>query len=305
MIRPFAIVAVLLALSATVAVASAPSAPAPPEVKRTDWPMYGGTHSRNMVNLTDRNILDNFDVETGDGILWKAELGSHSFTQPIVAGGKVFIGTDNGHPRNKRDSEKIEREWVPLYRSVLMCFDERTGKFLWQAVHDPRPSGGNDDWIGADGIASTPAVEGNRVYYISNRAEVMCVDANGFADGNQGFQGEKYKDATDADIIWSFDMAKELKVFPRYGQLCSGSLVISSPLIVGDIVFVVTGNGVGSNFIDVASSEAPSFIALDKKKGKFLWNDNSPGKHIMLGQWGSPSYTAEPVPQVIFPAANL
>src|SRR2546423_236675 len=99
--------------------------------------MFGGTHSRNMVNLADRNVPDNFNPETGDGILWRAALGSRTYTQPVVAGGKVFVGTNNERPRNDRDRTVLPNgEVEPLDRGVLMCFDQRTGKFLWQAVHD-------------------------------------------------------------------------------------------------------------------------------------------------------------------------
>jgi outer membrane protein assembly factor BamB len=38
--------------------------------------------------------------------------------------------------------------------------------------------------------------------------------------------------------------------------------------------------------------------------GKLLWKDSSPGKNIMHGQWGVPSYAAEPVPQVVFPGGD-
>jgi outer membrane protein assembly factor BamB len=283
---------------APVAVPAVPAAPAPPEPKRPVWAMFGGTHGRNMVNTADRDILDDFNPETGEGILWKADLGSQSYTQPVVAGGQIYIGTNNGRPRNPRDAKVNPQsgDVEPIDRGVMMCFDQRTGKFLWQAVHDKLPSGPVNDWPHV-GIASTPAVEANRVYYVSNRAEVMCVDAGGFADGNQGFQKEPYSDETDADVLWSFDMMKELKVFPH-------NLAACAPLIVGDILFVVTGNGVDENHINVPSPDAPSFIALDKTTGKLLWKDNSPGKSIMHGQWGIPSYAAEPVPQVIFPGGD-
>ncbi|HSQ55728.1 MAG TPA: PQQ-binding-like beta-propeller repeat protein, partial [Gemmata sp.] len=277
---------------------SSPAAPRPQTPKKSTWTMFGGSPGRNMVNTTDRGISVAFDLEKGDGILWKATLGSRSYTQPVVAGGRIYVGTNNGHPRNPRDTRLDPKtgETEPIDRGILMCFDEKTGKFLWQAVHDKLENGQVNDWMN-QGIASTPAVDENRVYYVSNRAEVMCVDANGFADGNQGFQTEHYSDKTDADVLWSFDMIKELNVFPH-------NLAACSPLIVGDIVYVVTGNGVDENHIKLPSPDAPSFIALDKMTGKLLWKDNSPGKNIMHGQWGIPSYAAEPVPQVLFPGGD-
>ena len=49
-----------------------------------------------------------------------------------------------------------------------------------------------------------------------------------------------------------------------------------SPLIVNDMVYVVTGNGVDERHIDIPSPEAPSFLALDKTTGAKRWQNNLP-----------------------------
>src|SRR5262245_6212466 len=258
-----------------------------------DHTMFGGTTSRNMVNLTDKGVPEKIDPN-GQEVIWKSALGSRAYGGPTIASGKVFVGTNNEQPRNKRD---VDKAGDPIDRGILMCFDEKTGKLLWQAVHDKLPSGQVHDWP-KEGVCSTPTVEGDRVYYVSNRCAVMCLDANGFADGNQGIQSEKYKDATDADVIWEYDMMKELNVFPHNMAACS-------PLIVGDIIYVVTANGVDEGHINIPSPEAPSFIALDKKTGKLLWKSNAPGKYIMHGQWSNPVYAElNGVRQVIFPGGD-
>jgi outer membrane protein assembly factor BamB len=120
----------------------------------------------------------------------------------------------------------------------------------------------------------------------------VCADVNGFADGNQGFQDEKYKDATDADIIWEHDMMRELNVFPHEKSNCS-------PLVVGDRLYVCTSNGVAANHINIPSPDAPTLVCLDRNTGKLLWKDTSPGENIMHGQWSSPSFAEDPVPQVL------
>src|SRR5262249_55136763 len=99
-------------------------------------------------------------------------------------------------------------------------------------------------------------------------------------------------DPDDADIIWEYDMRRELKVFPH--NMSNGS-----PLIVGDRLFVQTSNGVDETHTKISSPEAPGLICLNRHNGKLLWSDNSPGKNIMHGQWSSPAYAEEPVPQVI------
>ena len=36
------------------------------------------------------------------------------------------------------------------------------------------------------GLCSSPTIDGNRVYVVSNRGQVLCLDVNGQADGNEG-----------------------------------------------------------------------------------------------------------------------
>ncbi len=272
--------------------------PLPEWAKSTDYPMLGGTPSRNMVNRIDKNIPDNIAID--DMLLWKAKLGSRAFGGPTIAQGKVFVGTNNYNPRNRRDCGKPDMDHPlgePLDKGILLCFDERTGEFLWQAVHDKHPNGQMNDWP-REGICSTPIVEGDRVYYVSNQCRVVCADINGFANGNDGIQTEVYQTETDADFIWEFDMMKELGVFPHNMSNCS-------PLIVGNLIFVCASNGVDEGHINVPAPEAPSFLALNKKTGKVVWKDASPGKNIMHGQWSSPSYgIIKGIPQVIFPAGD-
>ena len=66
-------------------------------------------------------------------------------------------------------------------KGVLMAFRESDGEFLWQMVHDKLAAGRVNDWP-YQGVASSPLVEGDRVYYVSNRAELVCLDTQGFRD---------------------------------------------------------------------------------------------------------------------------
>ena len=199
--------ATILVASLTVGVLDAQQKPG-----QSDLVMLGGTPARNMINTIDKNIPDKPDPEDAKTLKWKAELGTLSYGNPTIAGGKVFVGTNNNRPRNPRDAKNSEGESDPIDKGILMCFDEATGKFLWQAVHDKLPGGQVRDWPDI-GVSSTPLVEGERVYYVSNRCTLVCLDVNGFADGNQGITTEKYKDKTDADFIWEYDMIKELRGF--------------------------------------------------------------------------------------------
>jgi outer membrane protein assembly factor BamB len=276
---------------------------------KSDHNMFGNSVDRNFVNLVDTGISAEFPKkadddkahEPGSRIKWKAQLGSRAYGGPIVAGGKIFVGTNNENPRNKRDRNKPtedDPQGPPLDKSVLMCFDEKTGDFQWQMVHDKLESGIVNDWA-HEGLCSTPTVLDGRVYYCSNRCEVMCLDAKGFLDGqNDGFQNEKYKDKTDGDVIWHYSMIDQLKVFPHNMTDCS-------PLIVGDLVFVITANGVDEGHINIPAPEAPSFICVSQQSGKLIWKSNLPGRNIMHGQWSNASYAViGGKPQVLFPGGD-
>jgi len=275
----------------------------------TDWPQWGGTQTRNMYSPTKglpgqfgkiefKNGTDEIDRAGVKNLKWVAKLGSQSYGNVTVAGGKVFVGTNNENPRDPRHQGD---------RSILMCFDEKTGEFLWQLVVPKLASGKVNDWENLGLLsAATVRVEGKRVYITTSRCEVMCLDINGMADGNDGpYKDEaKYvvKDVIldkgkptehkappiepgpkDADIIWVYDMMDELGVFPHNAS--NGSL-----LIEGDLVYATTSNGQDWTHSNIPSPNAPSFIALNKDTGEFMGEDDAKiGPHIFHGQWSSPS----------------
>jgi outer membrane protein assembly factor BamB len=252
-----------------------------------DWPMWGGTAQRNMTSAM-KDLPESWDAKNGTNIKWKVQLGSTSNGNPVVADGKIFLGTNNGNPRNPE---------ITGDKGVLMCFRESDGKFLWQAVTDKLD--GDSDWS-EEGVCSSPAIEGKRLYYVSNRGELVSLDTEGFTDGkNDGpFQDEAYKGPADADIIWKLDMRKDLGVVQLF-------MAASSPVIWEDLVFVVTPNGRDSGDEKVLAPTAPSFLAVNKDTGKVLWQDNSPGENILHGQWGSASVgIVDGVTQVLFPGGD-
>jgi outer membrane protein assembly factor BamB len=254
-----------------------------------DWPMWGGTPQRNMTSSLT-NLPASWDIKTGKNIKWKAELGTTSYGNPVVAGGKVFLGTNNENPKNPE---------IKGDKGILLCLRESDGKFLWQAVSDKLESGMSNDWP-EQGVCSSPAVEGNRLYYVSNRGELVCLDTEGFSDGkNDGpYQGEIYQGPTDADIIWKLDMMKELGVYQH-------NMANSSPIIWGDMLFLETSNGNDDSHEKVPAPLAPSFIAVDRNSGKVIWKDNSPGDRILHGQWSSPALgEVNGLAQVFFPGGD-
>jgi outer membrane protein assembly factor BamB len=254
-----------------------------------DIAMWGETPARNMVS-SETGLPANWDTESGSNIKWSQPLGSQTYGNPAIAGGRIFVGTNNQGMRNPK---------LGGDRGNIMAFRESDGEFLWQAAHPKLASGRVNDWP-QQGICSGPFVEGNRLWYISNRCEVVCADVEGFRDGeNDGpFTEEEESSEIDADFVWVYDMMEELDVFPH-------NLATCSPLVIGDLVFTVTANGVDETHINIPSPDAPSFIALNKKTGELVWEDASPGENILHGQWSNPAYgVINGKAQVIFPGGD-
>ncbi len=238
-----------------------------------DWTLWGGGPSRNMRSEA-KNVSLEFDLVEETNVKWRAKLGSQTYANPVVADGKVYVGSNN------------EAEYRDIHigdRGCLLCFDEESGKFIWQLTREKLATGRVNDWD-FQGICSTPHVEGNRIYVVTNRCEIMCLDTAGFTDGkNDGaYQEEVDKTEQDADIIWSLDMIEELGVFPH-------NLATSSPLVYKDKVYLITSNGVDEAHIEVPSPRAPCFLCLNKETGEVIWEDNPPFDEILHGQWGSPT----------------
>ena len=260
-----------------------------------DWPVWTRNGSGNLYS-PEKNLpekfepgefiigTENIDMSTTKNVRWISKLGSQSYGNTTVSNGKVYIGTNNESPRDKRHIGD---------RGIVYCLDEKTGAFEWQLVVPKLGAGKVSDWEYL-GICSSPAVEGNRVYVVANSCEILCLDTEGFKNGNQGFQGEgkfmvdKGKSSLepnnlDADIIWRYDMREELGVFPH-------NIASSSILIIGDLLFCTTSNGQDWSHLNIPAPLSPCIIALNKKDGTLAGEEaEGIGKAILHCNWSSPS----------------
>src|SRR5947209_1364351 len=97
-------IAIPLVCTLVLGLASAPAA---------DWPMMGRDNSRNAVSPEKNAPVHWVPALRKDGVLvrpahnikWEAALGSSSFGSPVVAGGLVWVGTNNERPRDPKVKE--------------------------------------------------------------------------------------------------------------------------------------------------------------------------------------------------------
>ena len=143
----------------------------------------------------------------------------------------------------------------------VRALDRATGRELWQATWEgsmkvPFFAASNGSWI-----RSTPCVDGDRVYVAGMRDVLVCLDV---ATGRE---------------IWRVDFMQALESpLPAFG-------FVSSPLVIGDHVFVQAGAG---------------FVKLEKATGRIVWRVLDDGGGMMGSAFSSPYPTVlGGVPQIL------
>ncbi len=355
------------------------------QASAADWPMLGRDATRNSVSPEGNPPLDwaipTYDWKTerwnedkARNVRWRAELGTMTYGSPIVADGKVYIGTNDASRLKPYSSYKLSDV---VRAGALLCFRESDGEFLWQFSARDLPT--TYSRMYPPGLGASPLVEGKRLWFVSNRCEVICLDTEGFHDGEddgpvngawlfsvpqprepvvdsesrqdplkesleslkkglltdalriaftqvdvrlpasaevtpveedrrwmitakvgdsllryylrlEGKELAAYKvitpaDEQEADVIWRFDMVKELGVYPQSFWL--GPHRHGSPASYRNRIYVVTGNGADRE-MRMPAPKAPSLVCFDKGTGKVLWTDASPGDDIWRGTVADP-----------------
>ncbi len=255
-----------------------------PSARAADSPQWGAAWSRNLVS-DEANLPDSFDPATGENVKWSVPTGRDTNGSPVVAGGRVLIGTDRPHPSDDRGRGDC---------GALHCYAEDDGRLLWQLLVPKLEHDRFADWHNV-GIMSSPSVDAHLAYLVTNRGEVVCLDMNGLANGNDGpFTDEAAHMASkgdpplklsskDADIVWLYDMRNTLGVRQHNGS--NGSVLIN-----GQYLYVSTSNGVNATHRSLDTPEKPSLIVLDKRTGRLVGVDDARiGSQIFHGTWSSPS----------------
>lgn len=311
--RSFAFPAVLVVAALGASLAGARGA---------DQPQWGHAWTRNMVSA-ERLLPDSFDPRSGKNVKWSVRIGTETHSTPVVADGRVYLGTNNGEPRDPKHQGD---------RGVLMCFSETDGSLLWQLVVPKREEDPYHDWPKC-GISSPATVEGDRVYTVDNRGVVLCLDAKGMANGNDGpFRDEgaymtprgtnvaaevtrrtepsspdrlltsaatkMEPGPLDADILWALDLTKEAGIW-------SHDAAHSSVLIRGDYLYLNSGTGVDNTHKKIRTPDAPSLVVVDKRTGKLIARDRlGIAPDIFHCTWSSPSMASVNGREQIFFAAG-
>jgi outer membrane protein assembly factor BamB len=200
MLRRFA---VALAVAAPLSAAVLGQTPA------ADWPQWRGAERSGTSRET--GLLKQWPP-SGPASAWTASGLGAGYGSVAVSGDRVFV------------QGATQRE------SVVSSLNRADGKVLWTKVIGAR--GDNDR---GDGPRSTPTVDGDRLYVLTENGDLACLRV---ADGTRVWQRNILRDFDASNINW---------------------LISESPLVDGGRVVVTPGGSDGG------------MVALDKMTGKTIW----------------------------------
>jgi outer membrane protein assembly factor BamB len=222
-----------------------------------EWSQFRGPHGNGVAPTP-------LPTEWGpqQQIVWKVKLAGLGWSQPVVAGDRIFVTTaetdKQGRPR-KGDWDPspgynpllrflgAARPKAPdaVYRWKLLCLDAGSGKEVWEQVaRNGKPGFAihpNNSYA-----TETPATDGERVIAYFGMTGVYCYDLAG-------------------KLLWS----KELEPSPIQMDWGTGS----SPVLLGAHVYVQCDN-----------DKASFLLALDKRTGAEAWRSERDEK----SNWSTP-----------------
>ena len=178
-----------------------------------DWPQWRGPH-RDGKSASE-SLMKQWP-EQGPALRWTFRDCGIGYSAFSVVGNRLFtLGLKDG-------------------KCFAICVDTQSGSQVWQTAIDQAPDEEAylHGWGG--GPRSTPTVDGEHLYALSDGGTLACLKASG------------------GDLVWKISLVDDFGgSIPKWGYS-------ESPLIDGDRVVVTPG---GKNFM----------VALDKKTGKQVW----------------------------------
>ena len=127
----------------------------------TNWPRFRGPYGDGVASGT--NAVLTWNVQTGQGIVWKSSVPVAAPSSPVVWGNRIFL---TGGTAKKRE---------------VYGYDAVSGKMLWQkAVNVPttEPPPKEERELSSYG-ASTAATDGRRVYAMFPNGDLAAFDLEG------------------------------------------------------------------------------------------------------------------------------
>jgi outer membrane protein assembly factor BamB len=123
-----------------------------------DWTQFRGPNGTAVSQ--EKGLPVKWGAE--ENVRWKADLPGRGLSNPVIAGGRVYVTCSSGYREN---------------RLHVLCFDEATGKRLWERQ---LASTGNTACHPKTCMAApTPVADGKNVYALFATGDLAAFDAEG------------------------------------------------------------------------------------------------------------------------------
>lgn len=229
--------------------------PSTPSTPAGSWPRFRGPNASGIAE--GQNLPDQWNVKTGENILWHTPIPGLAHSSPIVWGDRIYVTTAvSSDPKatfrpglygdGDASTDRSPQKWM------LYALDKHSGKIVWERVAfqgEPREK----RHIKATYANSTPTTDGRIVVAWFGSQGVYAYDVNG-------------------RLLWKVDIGRiDLGAYDvptvEWGSA-------SSPIIWKDLVILQ------------CDTQADSFIvALNANTGETVWKTD----RDELPSWGTPT----------------
>ena len=231
------------------------AAPAKAQPGGGNWPAFRGVQAKGITE--NQNLPDQWNIKTGENILWRTPIPGLAHSSPIVWGNTIFVTSAVSSDPNASfkpglygegtaSSDRSPQKWT------LFALDKRTGKTLWQRVAFegvPREK----RHMKSTYASATPATDGRIVVASFGSQGVYAYDLNGRP-------------------LWKADLGR-MNVgaydLPTYEWGTATSPTIWNNLVI----------------LQCDTQEDSFVVALDASTGKQVWKT----ERDELPSWGTPT----------------
>jgi outer membrane protein assembly factor BamB len=230
--------------------------------KTVNWPGFRGENRSGVGDGAEPPV--EFDLATGRGVAWKADLPGLGNSSPVVWGDRVYVTTAVAAGGSKplktgltgsgeEVEENVEHRWL------VLAFDKASGKKIWE-TEVGRGVPLTKRHFKATQANSTPFTDGEHVVVVFPTAGLACLSSkDGAVRWKQDLGGLNAGGFNDPGLQWGF---------------------AASPIIYK-----------GKVILQVDIHDGPYLAAWDLESGKPLWKTERPD---VAPSWATPAVWSNP-----------
>ncbi|HVS66172.1 MAG TPA: PQQ-binding-like beta-propeller repeat protein [Thermoanaerobaculia bacterium] len=250
----------------------AEAAASDPARRTVNWPGFRGDNGDGIGDGEAAPV--SWNLETGEGVAWKADLPGLANSSPVIWNERVFVTSavaEGGSVALETGltGAGTEVEEATEHRWLVLAFDKRTGEKLWE-TEVGRGVPLTRRHFKATQANSTPATDGQHLVVIFPTAGLACLGLDGEIHWKHELGGLNAGGFNDPTLQWGY---------------------ASSPTIFEDRVIVQ---------VDV--HDGPYLAAWELETGELLWKTERPE---VAPSWSTPAVWETPAGTQIVTNASL